>query len=347
MVALPAIHRIAERHPGASITLITNAPGATSFVTAWDVLRHTRIFDGVLFYDAARLGELARLAFACRKLQPAHLYYLSPPRTGKQLRRDRLYFRLACGFRNTTGLEARPPLQLRDAAGALLVLPRESDRLLEVVDASGAPPPARLLSPPPEATAKAATLLAPFHGRLLVAMGPGSKMPAKKWFFDRYLEIARRIVERSPEAALVVFGGGEDRAEGEQIVRAVGADRALNLAGTTDIAESAAALCHCAFYLGNDTGTMHLAAAMGLPCIAVFTSRENRDLWTPWGNSHTILRRDLACSGCMLERCEVERMRCLDLISVDDVWAAVVPRLCAPGSAAVDGRSAALPGGNR
>jgi len=327
VVSLPAIHRIAERHPGAQVTLITNAPSKDSFVTAWDVLRHTGIFDGVLFYDTARPRQLVALALACRRLQPAHLYSLSPPRSAKQFRRDNLFFRRICGFRNITGLDDRPPHELRDASGALLVLPRECDRLLRVVDASGAPPPPPYLTPPAAAESKAAKLLEPVAGRLLVAFGPGSKMPAKKWFLDRYLEVARRIVEASPRAAIVVFGGSEDRAEGDQLVRAIGADRALNLAGATNIIESAAALARCAFYVGNDTGTMHLAAVMGLRCVAVFTSRENRGAWEPWGNAHTILRRELACSGCMLERCEVERMRCLELISVNDVWAAVAPHL--------------------
>jgi len=333
VVALPAVHRIAERHPGARITLITNAPAESFFVTAWDVLRHTGIFSGMLSYNAARASDMLKLALACRKLQPAHLYYLSPPRSATQLRRDRAYFRLICGFRSITGLDGQPVQVLRDAAGTLLVLPPESERLLRVVDASGVSPAPPFLSPPPAAKSKATELLRPFAGRMLVAIGHGSKMPAKKWFLDRYLAVTRRIVDRSPHAALVVFGGREDRAEGDQLVQAVGPDRALNLAGATNIIESAAALARCAFYLGNDTGTMHLAAVMGLPCIAVFTSRDNPDAWAPWGDGHTILRRELACSGCLLERCEIERMRCLDLISTEDVWAAVEPYLSAPRSA--------------
>jgi ADP-heptose:LPS heptosyltransferase len=345
VVALPAIHRIAALHPGARITLIASVPQRHSFVTAWDVLRHTGIFSEVFVYDASRARDLARLAFACRRAQPAHLYYLlSPPRSLKQLRRDALFFRKVCGFRSITGLDARVSPELRDPAGNLVVLPRECDRLLGVVDPSGVSPDPPFLTPSPAAEDKVTALLEPVAGKFLVAMGPGSKMPAKKWFPDRYLEIARRIVGRSPNSALVVFGGREDRAEGDQLVHAVGADRALNLAGATDIIESAAALARCAFFVGNDTGTMHLAGVMGLPCVAVFTSRDNRDVWTPWGSSHTILRRELGCSGCMLERCEVERMRCLDLISVDDVWAAVEPYLSAPRMGAADRGPATLGG---
>ena len=327
VVALPAIHRIAQLHPSARMTLITNAPSKSSFVTAWDVLRHTGIFGGVLFYDAARFQDLATLAIACRQLQPAQLYYLSPPRTEQQLWRDYVFFRVVCGFSSIVGLDARPSLGGRDNSGELIVLPRECDRLLRVVDPSGTSPPYPYLSPPLAAERKLTALLEPLAGRFLVAVGLGSKMPSKRWFLDRYLAVARRIVAKSSNSALVVFGGREDREDGDKLVNEVGADRALNLAGVTDVIESAAGLARCQFYVGNDTGTMHLAAVMGLPCVAVFTSRDNRDTWAPWGESHTILRHDLPCSGCLLERCELERMRCLDLITVDDVWAALEPRL--------------------
>jgi ADP-heptose:LPS heptosyltransferase len=336
IVALPAIYRIAERHPGARITLITNAPADRAFVTAWDVLRHTGIFCSVLPYRPAKASDLLMLAVACRKLQPAHLYYLSPLRSTKQVRRDRVFFRWVCGFRRITGLDGQHQPALRDAAGKLLILSHESVRLLELIDAPGVTPQPPHLTPPPAAHRRVTELLRPFEGRFLVALGVGSKMPAKKWFLDRYIVVARRIVDRYPDTALVMLGGSEDRAEGDQLVQAVGADRAINLAGTTDIIESAAALTRCAFFIGNDTGTMHLAAEMGVPCVAVFTSRDNPRAWEPWGTSHTVLRRDLACSGCLLERCEIEKMRCLDLITTEDVWAAVEPYMSSPRCIASD-----------
>lgn len=327
LVSLPAVHRVAELHRNSRLWLITNAPSHASIVSAWDVLKHTRLFHDVLFYQAGNFWHLARLAAQCRRVPHARLYYLSPARTEAQLRRDRMFFRWACGFKDIAAVERTTRHSVRAADGSLLILPRECDRLLRTVDATGAPPPAPYLAPPAAATQRAAHLLQGLRGRPLIALGPGSKMPAKKWFLDRYLEVCRRIVARHPTVGLVVFGGSEDRADADRLVAAIGSERSINLAGVTDIIESAAAMAHCSLYLGNDTGTMHLAAIMGMPCVAVFTSRDNRDTWAPWGESHVVLRKDLACSGCMLERCEREKMRCLDLISVDEVWAAVEPRL--------------------
>ncbi|MEY4580894.1 MAG: hypothetical protein RL701_5597 [Pseudomonadota bacterium] len=332
LVALPAIHRIADLHPGANLWLITNKPAHKSVVSAWDVLEHTDLFQDVLFYGSREPIELARLAWRMRRAEDGIVYYLSPPRSLLRLWRDRLFLRFVCGVPRIAAMPAASSVTPRDAQGQLRVLPRESERLLESVtsvDPSADTPRPKLpfLQPPRAASYKARELLGAFADRPLIALGPGSKMPAKRWFLSRYIEVCRRITKQHDRVGLVILGGAEDHEAGSAIVSAVGAERALNLAGQTNIIESAAALAHCGLYLGNDTGTMHLAASMGVPCIAVFTSRENRDTWAPWGEQHAILRRDLPCSGCMLERCEREHMRCLHLITVDDVWNEVALRL--------------------
>jgi len=328
LVALPALRRISQLHAGARLWLITNA-AREGIVSAWDVLQHTRLFHDVLFYDSSRPERLLQLALRCRLRRGHTLYYLSPARSRAQLQRDRLFFRWACGFEQIIGLDEHDVQSPRDAHGRLRVLPRESDRLLKSVDPAGLMPPPPHLFPPPSAAKRADDCLAPLLGRPVIALGPGSKMPAKKWFAERYVEVCKRIVARAPGVGFAVFGSKAERADGDLLLSALGTPFIANLAGTTDIIESAAALSRCSLYLGNDTGTMHLAAAMGVPCVAIFTSRENRDSWHPLGDAHAILRRDLPCSGCMLERCEIERMRCLDLITVEDVWAALEPRIVA------------------
>jgi hypothetical protein len=322
------------------MTLITNAPAHKGMVTAWDVLKHTGLFSRVIFYERNHPLQLARLAYQCRQAHDPILYYLTPSRTLRQVQRDRVFFQAACGFRRIKALSPSPTASERDATGKLVWLPRECDRLLTMVDPEGSPvqdPP--FLMPPEAAHERAAELLAPIAHRPIIAFGPGSKMPAKKWFLDRYVALVQRLVDEHPEVGVAVFGGSEDHEDGETLVAAAGADRAVNVAGAANIIESAAALARCKLYIGNDTGTMHLAGIMGVPCVAIFTSRANRDMWDPWGSEHVVLRRDLPCSGCLLERCRKERMRCLDLIEVDDVWAAVAPRLqklraAAPVSAA-------------
>jgi ADP-heptose:LPS heptosyltransferase len=335
LVALPAVHRIAQLHKGARMTLITNAPAHKGMVTAWDVLKHTGLFSRVIFYERNHPLQLARLAYQCRQAHDPILYYLTPSRTLRQVQRDRVFFQAACGFRRIKALSPSPTASERDATGKLVWLPRECDRLLTMVDPEGSPvqdPP--FLMPPEAAHERAAELLAPIAHRPIIAFGPGSKMPAKKWFLDRYVALVQRLVDEHPEVGVAVFGGSEDHEDGETLVAAAGADRAVNVAGAANIIESAAALARCKLYIGNDTGTMHLAASVGTSCVAIFSARDNPGRWEPAGAGHLVLRRDVPCAGCVLSECTEHQNICLTSIPADEVLAAAVARLATASNAA-------------
>lgn len=318
LVALPAIKRIHQLHD--KLLLITNRPAREGMVTAWDVLKHTGYISEVLFFDTTLRGR-ARLGFQLRRAGAARLYYLSPPRSRIHILRDYLFFRTVGGVRELVGFDAEvPPLSPRDRQGRLLRLQRESNRLLRILDTGPAPAPP-FLCPSDSHRQKVDGLLAGVPpGATLVGFGVGSKMPAKKWPRERYIEIANRLVRARPDVWIMFSGGREDFDEGETICGRMESRRVVNLAGKTDIIESAEALSRCSIYVGNDTGTMHLAAAMGVRCVAIFTSRDNPGLWEPHGDGHEVLRRDLDCSGCMLEVCTAQAMRCLDQITCDQVW---------------------------
>ena len=76
---------------------------------------------------------------------------------------------------------------------------------------------------------------------------------------------------------------------------------------------------HCALLLTNDTGTMHLGAAMDVPCVAVFSSRAAHGIWEPLGGGHRVLRSDIECEGCDLVECVERKMECLQRITTGQV----------------------------
>lgn len=86
--------------------------------------------------------------------------------------------------------------------------------------------------------------------------------------------------------------------------------------------ESAAVLKRSRGYLGNDTGTMHLAAMVGVPCVALFSARDYPGQWEPYGHGHAVLRHETDCAGCMLEVCHERGNECLRLISEEEVFEA-------------------------
>jgi ADP-heptose:LPS heptosyltransferase len=85
---------------------------------------------------------------------------------------------------------------------------------------------------------------------------------------------------------------------------------------------AALALGKCVLFLGNDSGAMHLAAAAGTPCVAIFSSRDWPGAWYPYGVEQRVFRSEIECEGCYLVECIERQNECLRRISADDVYAA-------------------------
>jgi ADP-heptose:LPS heptosyltransferase len=95
-----------------------------------------------------------------------------------------------------------------------------------------------------------------------------------------------------------------------------------DLVGQTTLAELMDHLATCDLLLTNDTGTMHLAAFLGVPVVALFGSTEPA-LTGPLGEHHRVIRRKVACSPCFLRECPID-FRCMHAIQAEEVVAAVV-----------------------
>jgi len=130
------------------------------------------------------------------------------------------------------------------------------------------------------------------------------------------MELGRRLID---ELSLypIVFGGEEDAELGNRLIEHWGTG--TNAAGGLDVRLTASALGFCSFYVGNDTGAMHLAAAVGTPCVAIMSAQDWPGRWDPYGRGHIVLRKTVACEGCLLSVCEREGLRCLNEIEVGEV----------------------------
>src|SRR5262249_21962501 len=131
-------------------------------------------------------------------------------------------------------------------------------------------------------------------GKPWIAFGPGSKMPAKRWPLDRFAAVGKRLIHEF-DVWPVVFGGAEDQPDAERLLAEWG--RGYNAAGGLSVRGAALALKRCLLYVGNDTGTMHLAAAVGTPCVAVFSARDWPGRWYPYGSGHRVFRSRIECEG--------------------------------------------------
>ena len=121
-------------------------------------------------------------------------------------------------------------------------------------------------------------------GTVWIGLCAGASTERKRWPVDRYLAVAKFIADNYPNAAVVVVGGPGDRKVGEQIVQNI-QGRGLNVAGDLTLRETAAVLAKCALYLGNDTGPMHIADAVGIPVVAVYADPALPQIASDTGNT--------------------------------------------------------------
>jgi len=123
--------------------------------------------------------------------------------------------------------------------------------------------------------------------------------PAKRWSADRFAEVARRLAAQGATVAVV---GGPGDAAAVKVVRE-GAS-VTDLSGRTSVGVLAAVLEAADVVVTNDTGPMHLAAAVGTPVVAVFGSTSPE--WTgPWGDGHRVVRHPVPCAPCFRRDCRI------------------------------------------
>jgi len=174
--------------------------------------------------------------------------------------------------------------------------------------------------------------------RPLLGLNAGAEYgPAKRWPAERFAEAAVKIRERV-SCRWAIFGSSSDveltskiAAEVTQRAPCTTRDAPINLAGRTSLRELCALLKLCRVLLTNDTGPMHLAAALGTPVVAIFgsTSPDLTAPGLPGDSQHRLLSSDAACSPCYRRECPID-FRCMRGIAIEPVVGAVLDVLKQP-----------------
>ena len=331
VVALPALWALRRAFPAAHIALLSNADAKNPhYISPDQVLPREGLVDEFIGYPtnlgkAATVAATLRLAAQLRKKRFDAVVYLMPrSRSIQQIERDETFFRLA-GIGKTFGVEylkqtrlaeeipiptptiepeARHLLQCLQAGGLINDPQFTTDLLLNAEEINSGP---RWLE---NAIGQSG------DGSKLIAIAPGSKWESKVWPEARFAEVVQRLISEF-DVFPVVFGGAEDREKGRGLIARW--ERGANAAGELSVRESAGLLQNCRLYLGNDTGTMHLAAAVGTPSVAIFAAIDWVGKWTPFGDNNRVFRKSVECEGCHSPICH-NNHRCLDLVTVDEVY---------------------------
>jgi len=153
--------------------------------------------------------------------------------------------------------------------------------------------------------------------RVLIAINPGAKFPVNRWPKERFLELARKLVSQCH--SYIVLIGGEDARDVCSFIAGNMPEGCLNLCGETTILQTAEVLSRCRMLVSCDSGPLHLAAAVGIPVVGIYSCRDYPNCWYPWQDRQVIIRHDLDCQVCLKEECGT--MECVKAIGVEEVLA--------------------------
>jgi lipopolysaccharide heptosyltransferase II len=159
---------------------------------------------------------------------------------------------------------------------------------------------------------------------LWLALNPSAAYgPAKRWPADRFAAVARQTYERFPNAVWIAIGGPDDAAICDEVIGLAQA-RILNRAGQGTLRDLMSVLKLSGVLLTNDSGPMHVAAALGTPVVVPFgsTSPILTGPGLPGENRHHLYSANAPCSPCFLRECPID-FRCMTGISVGQVFGGV------------------------
>lgn len=321
VVALPAFHAIRRRFANARITLLTS-PTRRGAPSAQDVLaRDTDTFDDIILYYDDQSGKPTFWKYLAARIRTGAIdtvIFLPDDKCRLRNIAKHLTLLTASGVRVYHGCQLRTAKDHRT---------HQTDRLMKLL----APLEIDGVEPVPwiryntEDEAVAARLIEGMP-RLVVALQCGAKRPANRWSPESFATVGRQLAG-AHGAGIILTGSLAEHPFTADIASAIG-PAARNLAGQCTVPQLAALLHRCALLISNDTGTTHVAAAVGTPVITIFSARDHAHRWHPYGYDHLVLRKNPDCALCQLDQCPLANPApCLTAITPEEVCNAAQPLL--------------------
>ncbi len=334
LVTLPMFHLLARRFPAADKRVLCYRPADSVCASLKSVLDGTNLVQGYFEVDFFSVRHQLRAQLELRRQlrswQPDLLVYMTDPRSLPRLLAEVMFFK-SCGIRRIAGVGWAKSLREYRWIPEQQTFEHEAERIARSIEELGDP---RLDDPqswdlrlaPIERARAAAAVRDSIGDRDFLVFATGTAMDVNDWGEDKWLEFTERLAGVAGSYGLALVGAEADRARSETLAR-VWPGPSLNLCGKLTPRESAALMELATLFVGHDSGPIHLAATIGLPCVGIFSARNQPGPWFPFGQGHRVIYHQVECYGCELEKCERYAKKCIASIAVDEVLEAVTELL--------------------
>jgi heptosyltransferase-2 len=152
----------------------------------------------------------------------------------------------------------------------------------------------------------------------IIGINPGAAYgSAKCWLPERYQAVTNRLLQ-NPQVFIIYFGDAAGTPLVNEICKELPVNRVANLAGKTSIRSLIALINLCSVFLTNDSGPMHIAAALKVPLLALFGSTSDVKTGPSYGGMAQVIHKHVECSPCYKRTCPID-FRCMKRITVDEV----------------------------
>jgi heptosyltransferase III len=307
------------------------------YITPEKVLYHQDLIHKYIVYVYSKKMNRYSIAFNLWLKLLRHRFheviYLAPSEvTKKRVLRDYIFFKLS-GIRYLRGFSAIPPSHLypRDEHGRPQPVKSEMIRKLKRLSRFGITHDDDDIKVPwintDTASEQVSRWLSQFRrtpGHALIAVAPMSKQSTSQWPIEKFIQLSKQL-NREKRIEIVYVGGAHEKDCCQRIINESGGG--LNAAGEFTVVESAALLSKCKLAIVVDSGPMHLAAAVGTPCIVIQGGKDHAGQWSPFGEQHIVLRHHVPCEACRLYKCIVSGHPCIMKIYPNAVLEAVKNKL--------------------
>lgn len=326
--AIPAMYEVRNRYPGSRITLLTSA-GVNGGIGASQILQSENWIDEIICYKSSDFSSFKGLRrFIDRMKSRCFDVVIQLPAEKSTLKTQirNIFFLKMCGIKSACGFivsstrlfpkaqEILKTCQVNEVHRCLSLLPWQvSGQVTYGFDSSRLDWNDSLLS----ILSSHNICVDRINNALIISCD--AKAKTNIWSLENYAYVAERWAKT---VGLVVFVGGQNAIRTSDLIisNCASSSNMVNICGETSLLDSLALFSKARLMLSAETGTVHMAAAVGLPMVIVSPSVYYSGKWRPESTSCMIFRCDLPCSPCLSKVCKKGTNECINAIKPEQVW---------------------------